>query len=391
MVSTGWLFVLGTRFVVPALLPAIRVELGVTNAMVGGAMTLLWLTYALMQFPAGLLAQQVGERAVLVTSLAVAAAGVFAFATAPGFGGFVLACGLFGLGAGLYFPPATTLLTGDSQSSGSTALGITLAAGNIGAAILPFAGVAVAARYDWRLGVGFVLPLMVASVLGVWVIAPVRSIPRDPEDDRSNAQIRAFLGAVFGRRRVVIPVAAITLLTFTNQGIATFLPTYLTVAKGLPPETAAALYGVFFAAGAVGQPAAGRIATRLGSRRMLVWLTAFPAAVLGILPFVKGTLWLAVVVLLIGLRVVVTPVNEAYVIESLPPAIRGSGYGLLRTITLVLSASGSMAVGALADIGLFDAAFIGMAALSGIAALAYALLPPDERTTVSPRESAKGT
>jgi MFS family permease len=89
--------------------------------------------------------------------------------------------------------------------------------------------------------------------------------------------------------------------------------------------------------------------------------------------------------------VVVTPVNEAYVMESLPPAIRGSGYGLLRTITLVLSASGSMAVGALADIGLFDAAFIGMAALSGIAALAYALLPPDERTTVSPRESAKGT
>jgi predicted MFS family arabinose efflux permease len=386
-VATGWLLVLGTRFVVPALLPAVRVEFRVSNATVGGAMTLLWLVYALMQFPAGLLAQRFGERAVLVTSLAVAAVAVLAFATAPGFVGFVLACGLFGLGTGLYFPPVTTLLTGVSRSDGDTALGVMLAAGNLGAALLPLAGTAVAARYGWRLGVGFVLPLLAAAAVGVRAVAPTRSTPasRVGSRDRSLAGVRTFLAAVFGRRRVVLPGAAITLLTFTNQGIATFLPTYLVVAKGLAPESAAALYGLFFAAGAVSQPAAGRIAARFGSRRMLVWLTAFPAAALGTLPFVRGAPWLAVVVLLVGLRVVVTPVNEAYVVASLPPTVRGSGYGLLRTITLVISASGSMVVGALADVGLFDAAFLGLAVLSGVAALTYALLPADEPATAPSR------
>jgi MFS family permease len=231
------------------------------------------------------------------------------------------------------------------------------------------------------------LPLLAAAAVGVRAVAPARSTSASGAGSRdlSLAGVRTFLAAVFGRRRVVLPGTAITLLTFTNQGIATFLPIYLVVSKGLAPEVATVLYGLFFAAGAVGQPAAGRVAARFGSRRMLVWLTAFPAAALGTLPFVHGALWLAVVVLLVGLRVVVTPVNEAYVVASLPPTVRGSGYGLLRTITLVISASGSMVVGALADVGLFDTAFLGLAVLSGVAALAYAILPPDGPATTPAR------
>lgn len=374
-VAVGWMLVLGTRFLVPVFLPDIRAEFSVSNAAAGAALTLLWAVYAFMQFPAGVLVDRVGERRLLVASLLVGGVGVLAFATAGGFTGFLLACALFGTGTGLYIPPVTTLLTETFPDTGGTAIGITLAAGNVGAMFLPLAGAALAARYDWRFGIGFVLPFLVVAAIGIRATTPAAGPTAGQSRDLSYRSAVTFVSAVFGRSRVRLSIAGITLLTFTHQGLVTFLPTYLVVVKRLQPETAAALFGLFFAAGAVIQPVAGRIADRFGRRRTLTGLTAFSVAPLALFPFASGTVWLGGLVVLAGLRVGPTPVNEAYVVDSLPAGVRGSGYGLLRTVTLVLSSTGSLAVGILADGGLLDVAFLGMAALTGVAALAYALLP----------------
>lgn len=374
-VATGWLLVLGTRFLVPVLLPDIRAEFRVSNAAAGGALTLMWGVYAVMQFPAGVLVDRVGERRLLVASLLVGCTGVFAFATARGFHGFLLACALFGTGTGLYIPPVTTLLTEQFPEAGGTAIGITLAAGNVGATVLPLAGAALAARYDWRLGIGFVLPMLVVAALGIRATTPAPEPATGRSSGLSLRSTRTFVSTVFGRSRVRLSITAITLLTFTHQGLVTFLPTYLVVVKRLQPETAAALFGLFFAAGAVIQPVAGRIADRFGQRRTLVGLTAFSVVPLALLPFVSGTVLLGGLVVLAGLRVGPTPVNEAYVVDALPATIRGSGYGLLRTVTLVLSSTGSLAVGVLADGSLLDVAFLGLATLTGVAAVAYTFLP----------------
>ncbi|MFB6311890.1 MAG: MFS transporter, partial [Salinirussus sp.] len=72
----GWFFVLGLRFTVPALLPFITRDFPVSNAAAGGAITILWLTYAGMQFPAGALVDRVGERRLLTASAFLSAASI---------------------------------------------------------------------------------------------------------------------------------------------------------------------------------------------------------------------------------------------------------------------------------------------------------------------------
>jgi MFS family permease len=377
-VATGWLLVLGTRFLLPVLLPAIRAEFRVPNAAAGAALSLLWGVYALMQFPSGLLVDRIGERRILVASLLVGSTGVVAFALADGFVGFLFACVLFGTGTGLYIPPVMTLFTNAFPSEGGTVIGITLAAGNLGAVAVPLAGAAVAARSDWRLGIAFVLPLLAVAAVGVWTTTPPHEGTSGPVGELSTRRLWTFVSAIFGRSRVRLPFTAITLLTFTHQGLATFLPTYLVVVKDLQSEVAAALYGLFFVTGAVIQPVAGRIADRFGRRRTLVGVTLVSAVPLAAIPLARGAMWLAALVAMVGLLVVVTPVNEAYVVDALPASARGSGYGLLRTVSLVISSTGSVTVGVLADSGLFDVAFLGLAALMGIATVAYARLPPGD-------------
>jgi len=59
-VASGWLVVLGARFLVPAVLPQVKAAFGVGNAGGGLAVTVIWGTYAPMQSPAGLLADRLG-------------------------------------------------------------------------------------------------------------------------------------------------------------------------------------------------------------------------------------------------------------------------------------------------------------------------------------------
>ena len=100
-VAGGWFFILGLRFVVPALLPAITRGFPVSNAAAGGAITLLWVTYAAVQFPAGALVDRLGERRLLVASIAAGAAGLVGYAFSPTFAVFLAATAAFGFGSGL--------------------------------------------------------------------------------------------------------------------------------------------------------------------------------------------------------------------------------------------------------------------------------------------------
>lgn len=89
-----------------------------------------------------------------------------------------------------------------------------------------------------------------------------------------------------------------------------------------------------------------------------------------------GSLGAAALPAVIGVRGGVIPVNNAYTIGVLPDEVRGTAWGFLRTAFFVATAGASTVVGALADRGLFDEAFLALAALTGLAAVVYCWLPP---------------
>ena len=372
-VAVGWFLVLGMRFVLPALLPTISEELGITNASAGFAVTVLWLTYAVMQFPTGLAVDYVGERALLVASAGLSGLGLLAYWFAPTFSLVLVATGLFGLGTGLYGPSRGTLLSRCFPDREGAAFGAVLGAGSVGAAALPLVAALVATTYGWRTA-------MVASVpfFGLVAVALWRTVPPRDGADGSGPGVRVTvrrLVAAFTNRRIVLAVTGATLMLFGFQALTAFLVTYLHESKALSMGTAGAVLSGLFVVGALAQALGGVAADRFGQTRTLAAMAAVSTLPLVVLPGLEGTLALAVVGSLTGIRMGIGPISNAYIVGTLPDDIEGTAWGLLRTGFFSIGSLGSTVVGILATAGYFDGAFYLLAALTGLSALVYVALP----------------
>jgi predicted MFS family arabinose efflux permease len=374
-VALGWFLVVGTMLTLPALLPRIIDEFGVSNATAGLAVTTLWLVYGALQFPAGLLTDRVGERLMLLGSMTTGVVVAAAFALAPSFPAFVVACGVLGVVGGLFATPRVTLLSRLYPDRSGTALGTVMSFGNVGASLLPVAAGLVAGALGWRFGFGVAVPLFLVAVLAVWVAVPGRSEAVDAAPDRSLREVARPLARQLTSREILLVTAGVTLTFFTFQGLTAFLTTYLVTAKGLSGGTATLLFGALFAVAAVTQPVAGRVADDLGERSVLVAITGAYAVLLVGLVLSGSLLALAPLVVLLGTQRGATPVATAYLTAALPEEIRGTGYGLLRTVFTGVSSSAAVVVGLLADRDLFDAAFLALAGLAALATACYLLLP----------------
>jgi len=72
------------------------------------------------------------------------------------------------------------------------------------------------------------------------------------------------------------------------------------------------------------------------------------------------------------------PLTNAYIVDLLPDAVEGTGWGLLRTGFFSVGAMGSTLVGFFADRGLFDLSFYVMAGLTLLAGGLFLVLPERE-------------
>lgn len=378
-VAAGWLLILGGRFLVPALLPQVKASFGVGNAAGGVAVTVLWATYALMQSPAGVLTDRLGERVLIAGSLGLCALAVVLLGGAPTYLVFLLSCGLFGFASGLFGPARGMVMTRVFADDNSAAIGLTLAAGSIGSATLPFVAGSVVGTVSWRLLVAALLaPYAVAAGFAWW------AVPRRTSDaSDSNKTDTALLGAV--RRAVAVPglrraAVAHTGMLFVYQGLTAFYVTYFVDVVGFNQGVIALTFALLFVAGAGTQVAGGFVANAIGARWVLFVLAAVGAVSAAALPLV-GSLWpLVAVTLVVGTRLGYSPVSNAYMIAVLPSTVRGRVWGLVRTSNFLVGSLGSTVVGVMADAGFFAEAFFVLGGVSGVAAVLYARLPDRDRT-----------
>ncbi|WP_262179461.1 MFS transporter [Haloarcula laminariae] len=371
-VSAGWFLVLGMRFVVPAVLPTIRAEFGISNTRAGIAVTVLWLTYAAMQFPAGVYIDRVGERTLLVGSALLSGIGLLGYLVAPTYALFVLATAGFGIGTGLYGPPRGTLLSRTFDAREGVAFGTVMAAGSVGSAVLPLAAAVVTTRYGWRAGLAAVAPLFLLVAGALWLSVSDRETAT--EQRSLWADLRAVVAGL-GDRRLALAVGGAMVMLLVFQAVTAFLTTYLVTTHGLTQGTAGAILSGLFVGGAVSQPVAGRLSDRYGSPRVLVGIAVVSAVPLALLPLLSGRAVLSLAAAAIGVRMCSGPLTNAYIVDLLPDAVEGTGWGLLRTGFFSVGATGSTLVGLFADRGLFDLSFYVMAGLTLLAGGLFLLLP----------------
>jgi MFS family permease len=278
---------------------------------------------------------------------------------------------IFGFGTAFYGTTRITILTDLYPENSGTAIGLTLAAGDLGNTVLPIIAGLIAATFTWQLGFGFTIPIFILAAVSLWVLVPRRTSAAEDTSDMSTAESgKQLLDAVF-TRTILLGTTIQLLGMFVWQGFTGFYPTYLVEVKNIDPSIASLIFGGFFALGMGVRLAAGAIGDRYGTKHPLLVVMAILAASLFALPFMDGLVMLVIVTIPLTALLGMGPIIFPYLVESLPEEIQGSGFGLMRTFYMVGAATGPFMIGALADLELFDEAFI---ILAGIILVAWILV-----------------
>lgn len=130
------------RLAISPVVPDIIDSFDVSSSAIGLALTGMWAGYSLTQFPSGILADRVGEYHVILASLALTSVASVLVAISPSYILFVIFTIVLGAVAGLYFSPATSLLTAAFDETGQP-LGIHSAGGPIGGLVTPIITAAI--------------------------------------------------------------------------------------------------------------------------------------------------------------------------------------------------------------------------------------------------------
>lgn len=348
LVIAGGNFVqFGVRLLLGAVVPLVLVSFGASKSSVGLALTGMWAVYALVQFPSGILADRFGERLLLLAGLGGTALGGVLVASAPSillFGTFVV---VLGAGTGLFFSPASSLISRLYEKRGG-ALGALTASGAIAGVVYPTMGGLVATRFGWRLAVALGTLLTLPVFLATLKLVPARQ-PANP-----NRELRAFVDperivGTLARPRIAYTTLLAVTLGFSFQAITSFFPTFLVEYRHVDTGAAGVGFGVIFGLSSLAQPVAGRVSDRV-SRDFAIGASALLAGTgVAVLLSVGGRPGLVAGAALLGVGISWPGTVQARFMDQLGDEERGYSFGLARTVYVFLGAAGSAVVGGLAD------------------------------------------
>lgn len=337
----------GSRIVISPFVLVIVATFGVSKGEIGAALTGMWAAVAVMQFPGGVLADKYGEKPIILLSMGLTAIGSALVATAPSFGVFVLAVIAVGIGAGLYFAVGTALLTRRVRRRGR-AFGIHSAGGPTAGLVVPVVATAVALRYDWRAGVavGGVVALL-AFVLVARTVG--RAEPVAPE-----SRLRQQLHPRRITERLTRPGVPFTTLLavfgmYAFQAFASFFPAFLVEYHGFAEGPASVAFGAAFALIAFGLAVVGTLADRYGTLPGIAipFLVAAAGMALLVMAGSRPVVYMGLVVMGVGFTWA-GPLQSRFMAQF-PAAERASGFGMVRTVFVLVGSLGSVVTGVLAD------------------------------------------
>ena len=422
-------------------LPVIQQALG------GGVEAAQWIMNGYMLFLSALVlaggaaADRYGRKRVFIVGVALFLAASIACGLAPSLAVLIAARALQGIGAALLTPASLALLGAafDAKSRGQ-AVGVWAGASGLTSALGPVLGGWLTQAVSWRavffinLPVGAIAVWLVAAnaresrgartgpvdVLGAamvtlglaavtWALTAAPKMGADPAVLAAGGLgAAALVGFIFVERHAPNPmtplklfrsatfsgVNGLTLVLYAAFGAAFFLlPFELIRAHGYSPATAGAGLLPMSIGLAVLSPIAGRVASRLGARPMLIAGPLLVALGFGLLAGFAGvrSYWTGVLpglsVLALGAGVAVAPLTDA-VLGAVPNEYEGAASGINNAVARV---AGLIAVALLgfvvggSDAGSVSKGFRMAMTACAAASLAAALIAA---LTVRPAKSA---
>ena len=331
------------------LFPVWQAQLGLSLGEVGFLKMLYSGSMAGLQVPAGLLAERIGERGLLVLGTVVAGIGFLLAGMSQGLAWLMLCLALGGAGASVQHPLSSSL-TARAYERGNlrAALGTYNFAGDLGKVALPAATAWLVAAWSWPVAtsaIGIAGLLAAAAIFAMLARAGsggATAVHGDPPAARFALPPRVA-------RQGFVALSAIGIIdSATRSGFLMFLP-FLLTARGASLPTVGFALSLVFAGGAAGKFTCGLIAARVGILRTVI-LTEGGTA-LGIASVLAGDLATALALLpLIGIALNGTSsVLYGTVAELVPAERRARAFGVFYTCTIGAGAIGPLLFGLLGD------------------------------------------
>lgn len=345
----------GARVVLGPFVLAIAGVFAVTKTEVGAALTAMWAAFAVLQFPGGVLADRYGEKPIILLSMGLTVLGSLLVATAPSFRVFVLAVVALGVGAGLYFVVGTALLARRFENRGR-AFGVHSAGGPLAGIALPIVATAVAAQYDWRAGVA------VGGVVAAGAFFLVVGVVGETPPAAPNVTPRRRLHPRRVLTRFTRPGLAFTTLLailgmYALQSFISFFPTFLREYHGFTPGQASAAFGLAFVIVVVGLPLIGSLADAYGTAVGLAAPYAF--TFLGFLALLLASrpVFVYAGVCAVGAGLTWGGPLQSRFVGHFGADERASGFGMARSVYVLVGSVGNVGTGTLADVGGWTVAY----------------------------------
>ncbi len=359
------------RYLLPAILPKIRADLGLTPLQEGLLGSSFLLVYALATLPIGVWA----DRSIRKNIVALCV-GIWSVATAlAGFTSNFLQLfsvrAVLGIGEAGYAPASLSLL-GDffSKAKRGRILSYWSAGQLIGAAFGVTVGGLVADAFGWRYAFFIVgIPGLIAAFLAWRMLEPTRGVFDKEEDNVGEAVTtqahtsigKDFWGSVKKLRQIPTYwtlVVALVFSFFTIGGTTFWLPTYFVDTFHLSVSRAAIISGgVLVGSGLIGTVAGGWLADLVQRRRpegrLLVAALGFlVGAPIVLIALLIHNLPLFIAVFVVGgisLTFCIGPLN-AVIQDIIVPGMRATALGLTLLLAHLLGdAAAPTVIGAIAN------------------------------------------
>ena len=357
------------RLAISPVLPEIVETFSVSNAVVGLSLSGMWLAYGLAQYPSGVLADRYGERLVILVAVGGSALAALAVSISPVFGLFFISTILLGAVAGLHYSVATTLLARTYDNVG-TAIGIHNSGATVAGLLTPVVVAWIAVRFGWRLAVAVLALVGIPSaVLFAWKVRPTE--PRRPETPLRDRFQPGPISELLSRPPIAFTLIIAIVGEFAWQGTASFLPTFLIEHRGLSTPLAGVFFSVYFVVQGVAQIGVGAASDRIGRDRALAGCMLAGVVGFGLLVTAAGLPSVIVGITLVGIAMSFGSALMPRFLRELSAEEQNAGFGLVRTVYMIVASLGSVVVGLLADLFGWTVAFGFLAA--SLAAIVLAL------------------
>ena len=313
------------------LLPLIKRDMGLSFTEVVLLKSLFQGASAILQIPAGFLAEGSGEFWLLIVGNIWVAAGLVGMAFSPIFAVLLAASFLGGLGGGAQHPLASSMVSRAYDDKGrATAIGTVNFAGDLGKMAAPLLAGVVAVYFGWRTTLG------VAGIAGIIFMLLATMSRRTVDIGKPSAQPVKATDAINTPDQTTqmggfITLSGVGILDSATRGAAlAFLP-FVMDAKGMGIGQTSAMLVLLFAGGAAGKFLCGWLADRYGSVS-IIWGTKGLTALLLVLSLVAPSVAMAPLMVVLGVGLNGTSsVLYAAVAELVPARRRARLYGVYYT------------------------------------------------------------